>query len=381
MRSLRRFTMPRVLRLVVWRLPVLVLVGGILLVLLPVETVLGSNRNATLAYVTQRDFQPDAGAVAVIDTSNNNVVASVRVGPGPNGMVVSSDAKRAYVTSYGTFPSAFAQATTLSDTVSVLQLPPHKKAHGRGGPHPHVVATVKVGRGPLGVAITPDDKEVYVTNFGQDSTLVPGGVEGNTVSVIRTRSNKVVATVQVGNLPAGVAISTDGQRAYVACRGNDEVWVLDTATHSVVAIVPVQSDPANVAFTPDGVWAYVTNFGSNSVSVINTLTNTVASVPDGEAVTVGLVPVGLAVTPDGARVYVVNVFSNDVSVIDTTTNIVVKTVAVGLGPRSVAITPDGAYAYVTNFLSDTISVISTATDTVVDTIAVAGGPNWVTMTK
>jgi YVTN family beta-propeller protein len=367
-----------------WRLLVPVLAGGMLLAVLPVETVLGSNRNAPLAYVTQRDFQPDAGAVAVIDTTNNKVVATVRVGPGPNGMVVSSDEKRAYVANYGTFPSDFGQATTLSNTVSVLQLVPmlpHKNAHGRRGLHPRVVATVKVGSGPLGVAITPDDEKVYVTNFGQDSTLVPGGVEGNTVSVISTRRKKVVATVRVGNLPAGVAIRTDGQRAYVACRGNDEVWVLDTATHSVVAIVPVQRDPANVVLTPDGHWAYVTNFGSNSVSVIDTLTNTVLPVPDGEAITVGFVPIGLAVTPDGARVYVVNAFSNDVSVIDTTTNIVIETVAVGLGPRAVAMTPDGAYAYVTNFLSDTVSVISTATNTVVDTIAVAGGPNWVTMTK
>ena len=384
MKSLRLFTNSRVLRLVMWRLPVLVLVGGMLLASLPVETALGSNRNAPLAYVTQRDFQPDAGAVAVIDTTNNNVVATVRVGPGPNGMVVSSDAKRAYVANYGTFPSDFGQATSLSDTVSVLQLvplPPHGNAPGRGGPHPQVVATVKVGRGPLGVAITPDNEEVYVTNFGQDSTLVPGGVEGNTVSVISTRNNKVVATVQVGNLPAGVAIRPDGQRAYVASRRNNEVWVLDTATYSVVAIVPVQREPANVAFTPDGRWAYVANFGSNSVSVIDTETNTVVPVPDGQAIRVGFVPVGVTVTPDGGRVYVVNVFSNNVSVIDTTTNTVVETVVVGLGPRAVAITPDGAHAYVTNFLSDTISVISTATNTVIDTIAVAGGPNWVTMTK
>jgi YVTN family beta-propeller protein len=382
MKSLRRFTNSWVLGLGMWRLLVPVVAGGMLLAVLPGGTVLASKRNAPLVYVTQRDFQPDAGAVAVIDTTTNNVVASVPVGPGANGMVVSSDAKRAYVANYGTFPSDFAQATTLSDTVSVLQLvpmPPHKNAHGRRGPR--VVATVKVGSGPLGVAITPDDEEVYVTNFGQDSTLVPGGVEGNTVSVISTRRKKVVATVQVGNLPAGVAIRSDGQRAYVACRGNDEVWVLDTATHSVVAIVPVQRDPANVTLTPDGHRAYVTNFSSNSVSVIDTLTNTVLPVPDGEAITVGLVPIGLAVTPDGARVYVVNAFSNDVSVIDTTTNIRIETVAVGLGPRAVAITPDGAYAYVTNFSSDTISVISTATNTVVDTIAVAGGPNWVTMTK
>jgi YVTN family beta-propeller protein len=275
----------------------------------------------------------------------------------------------------------------LSDTVSVLTVDSDDDADDQTIQPPKVVAIVKVGLGPLGVAITPDDKEVYVTNFGSDPELVPGGMPGNTVSVIRTRRNEVVATIPVGNLPAGVAITPDGKHAYVTNRGDDVVSVIDTATRTVVATVPVQDKPANVVFTPDGSLAYVTNFGSNTVSVIDTATNTVVPVPDGDAIKVGLVPIGLAVTPDGTRVYVVNVnFSpvpppplGDVSVIDTATNTVVKTVVVGPGPRAVAITPDGTHAYVTNFLNNTVSVIRTRRNNVVDTIPVPGGPNWVTI--
>jgi YVTN family beta-propeller protein len=391
MKYLRVFANPLVLRPITWGLPALLLVELTLLFSLPVGLALGSGSDAPLAFVTQRDAQPDesnlcsvSGSVSAIDTTTNQVLATVfEVGPGPHGMAITSDGEKAYVANYGTFPSKFDQATCLSDTVSVLRLVPRNQDRDKdsqSAPHLEVVAMVKVGRGPLGVAVTPNNEEVYVTNFGQDATLAPGGVEGDTVSVIKTRSNEVVATIPVGKLPAGVAILPNGRRAYVTSRRENKVWVLDTVTHKVVTTVEVQIEPANVAFTPDGRRAYVANFGSNSVSVIDTKTNTVVLVPDGPAITVGLVPIGLTVTPDGSRVYVANVFSNNVSVIDTATNTVLGTVDVGPGPRAVAITPDGTHAYVTNFLNDTVSVIDTAINTVVDTISVAGGPNWVTIT-
>ena len=62
-----------------------------------------------------------------------------------------------------------------------------------------VVATVAVGDVPVGVAVTPDGAFVYVTNNFS-----------NNVSVIRTSDNTVVATVAVGNGPRGVAVTPDG---------------------------------------------------------------------------------------------------------------------------------------------------------------------------
>jgi YVTN family beta-propeller protein len=55
--------------------------------------------------------------------------------------------------------------------------------------------------------------------------------------------------------------------------------VIDTATTppSVVATVPVGTSPQGVAVTPDGNHAYVANAGSNNVSVIAAATNTVAA--------------------------------------------------------------------------------------------------------
>ena len=206
----------------------------------------------------------------------------------------------------------------------------------------------------------------YVANFGS-----------NSVSVIDTSSNTVVATVGVGSQPNGVAITPDGTRAYVANGGGD-VWVIDTSSNTVVAKVVVGSYPTGVAITPDGARAYVTRANGNSVSVIATSSNTVVA-----TVGVGTGPVGVAITPDGTRAYVTNADSGTVSVIATSSNTVVATVGVvGVAdsPVGVAITPDGTRAYVTIATNVTgagngaVSVIDTSSNTVVATVGVGSTP-------
>jgi YVTN family beta-propeller protein len=61
--------------------------------------------------------------------------------------------------------------------------------------------------------------------------------------------------------------------AYVT--GDNSVSVIDTATNTVVATIPVGNDPFAVAVTPDGKHAYVTNSDPNTVTVIDTATNKV----------------------------------------------------------------------------------------------------------
>jgi len=104
----------------------------------------------------------------------------------------------------------------------------------------------------------------YIANYGS-----------STVSVIDIATNKVTATVNVGGLPYGVAVT--GKYLYVTNYGSNTVSVLSTATNSIIATVNVGSNPTGVTATSDGTKVYVTNNGSNTVSVIDTATNTVTA--------------------------------------------------------------------------------------------------------
>jgi YVTN family beta-propeller protein len=230
-----------------------------------------------------------------------------------------------------------------------------------------IAATIPVGSGPLGVAVSPDGTKLYVAN----------AYENATVSVIDTATNTVTSTVSVGGTwPYGVAVSPDGTRVYVAKTDNNTVSVINTATNTVTATVNVDGSPRGVVVSPDGKKLYVTNYDDACVSVIDTATNSVIA-----TVNVGNYPCGIAVSPDGRKVYVTNTYDDDtVYVIDTVTNSVTSTVSVGYRPLGVAASPDGTKLYVANNGDNTTSVIDTATNTVTATVNVGNAPEGVAVT-
>jgi YVTN family beta-propeller protein len=208
------------------------------------------------------------------------------------------------------------------------------------------------------VDITPNGSFVYVTNQGN-----------NTVSVIATVNNTVVATIPVmGVAPFGVTISPNGTLAYVTNLISNTVSVINTGTNTVIATIPVGTRPFAVALNADGTRAYVANSGSDTVSVIDTTNNNTVIA----TINVGDDPIALVVSPNGTRVYVANQSSHTVSVINTANNTVVATILVGAFPSGIAITPDGASVYVTNQGSGYVSVINTATNNVTANIATTG---------
>jgi YVTN family beta-propeller protein len=103
-------------------------------------------------------------------------------------------------------------------------------------------------------------QNAYITNIGD-----------NTVSVINTATNKVTATIPVGRGPVGVAVTRNGSKVYVTNANEPDIGtvsVIDTATNTVTATIFVGS-PAGVAVTPDGSKVYVTNDGDDTVSVVD----------------------------------------------------------------------------------------------------------------
>jgi 40-residue YVTN family beta-propeller repeat len=107
--------------------------------------------------------------------------------------------------------------------------------------------------GPAYLALTPDDTRLYVSNMdtgfrtGNNLFLGNGALSapGNTVSVfdvdVTTDTFTPVGNVDVGNRPAGIEVTHDGTKVYVANYLGGTVSVINVETNSVIATVPIRT--------------------------------------------------------------------------------------------------------------------------------------------
>ena len=190
------------------------------------------------------------------------------------------------------------------------------------------------------------------------------GTPSDSVSVIDTAKNTVIATIPVGSAPEGVGVSPDGTRIYVANTSDDTVSVINGTTNTLVATVPVGAAPGGVAVAPDGDSVYIANINDGTLSIIVAKTDTITA-----TVTIPGGVFALAVTPNGRRLYITSPIDT-VSVLDTASNAVIATIntgttSTGAGslPSGVAVSPDGSKVYVALYASAAVAVIDTATNT------------------
>jgi YVTN family beta-propeller protein len=75
----------------------------------------------------------------------------------------------------------------------------------------------------------------------------------NEVKVFRTSDFSQVATIPTGALPHGIWPSGDGSRVYVGLENGDSVAAIDTLTNKVIATVPIGQAPQALTYVPDAV--------------------------------------------------------------------------------------------------------------------------------
>lgn len=314
--------------------------------------VLNANINGTTSATAAAD---GSGNITFVNTLLTNIVAGI--GTNPKGVTVSPNNRYVYI------------ANQNSDTISTVDTSTNT-----------VVSVVNVQQPslptnplfPLGVAVTPDGKTLYVADNGNTTN------DQNTVEVLSlTNPASPVLTTTVISLgsdprawnPHSIAISPNGKYAYVTSQGsngqaagtNNFVSVVDTTNNTVVSQILVGNQPKGIDFNPAGTSAFIANSGSNSVSVIDTglaISNPGAAVV--ATIPVGTTPRGVAANPAGLWVYVANQGSNTLSVIDTSANKVIATVPVGSVPNAVSVNQAGTLVYVANQGSNNVSVVDTA---------------------
>ena len=168
------------------------------------------------------------------------------------------------------------------------------------------------------IAISRNDRLIWAVNPGDDS-----------VSVIRPDTNQRLAKIGVGDEPQSIALTPDGQYAYVAnaaagtvtvIKINDPAWgtfdaVVDTTVGNNGQL-KTGAEPWNIVCSPDGRRVFVANSGQDTISVIDTATRTIlghldlrnslANEPDRSR---HFQPRGLAVTLDNSKLYVTRFLS------------------------------------------------------------------------
>lgn len=215
---------------------------------------------------------------------------------------------------------------------------------------PDVVATVPVGAVPIGVALSPDGTAVYVTNF-----------ESGTLSIISTATNTVLHTVTVGSRPDGVV--QVGASVYVANLLGASISVVNPIAGTVTNTIPLQNDaaPSGLAGSSDGTKLYADDARNNQTLEID-LAGSSPSFTGG--VTVGAYPAYISTTPFTG--YVANADGGSVSLLDLSASppTVEQTISVGTGsePYGVVAVPSLSEAFVSDSGTNQVSVIDTFAD-------------------
>ena len=213
---------------------------------------------------------------------------------------------------------------------------------------------------PTSAAVTPDGSIALVTaNMKLDNSDPPKQVPDNRMSVIdlTVTPPAVIATVETGKGPAGVAISPKGNLALVANReeGTVSVFAIDGKSVTLVGKIDFgneKSGPSGVSISPGGRTALVTRDGDHRTSVLSIEQAGVAYTK--RDIYSGLRPYGVQISSKGNVAVVANIGigqgdADTVSLIDMSLNPprVVDTTTVGQTPEGIAMSPDGNWVAVT----------------------------------
>ncbi len=220
-------------------------------------------------------------------------------------------------------------------------------------------AAVGAGNRPNQVAISPNGKNVYVTNSDD------GTVSQYDVRVGGRLSLKRPPTVPAGAAPSGVAVSPDGNSVYLTNEGAGTVSQYDVGVGGRLSLkspatVAADFDPIDVALTPDGRNAYVTNLDPDDISQYDVGAGGRLLPKSPSTVSAPYLPTQLVTSPDGRSVYVLasggtpsnfffGVLQYSVAADGGLSPKAPRGIAAPAGtvPSDIAISPDGRSVYVT----------------------------------
>lgn len=185
---------------------------------------------------------------------------------------------------------------------------------------------------------TPRSSPIVVTIDGR--RVVAVNPDSDSISVLDVQSS-AITEIQTGSNPQTLALSSDGEVAFVANRGDDSVSVVSLRGGPHGPRIAACREPFGIV--SHRTLLYVTCFGDSSVAVIDPASRSRIGTID-----VDIDPRGLAVSPDGTKIYVTHFTSGRLSIIDVETSTVervLETLADSSLSQSVMVDPASNLAY------------------------------------
>jgi YVTN family beta-propeller protein len=214
----------------------------------------------------------------ILDPDDGRIVNAIETAQEISHMVVvSADARRAYVANIG------------SGTATVIDLVEGRKLEDSA-----------TGAGTEALALTPDGRELWVA----------ARADGH-IAVVDTATLGVKARLPLPGVPIRIAMSPDGHTALITCAGAGEIVAFDVGTR-------VERRRARVAVP---------------------LAPEAPERPFARLAPGGVLPVGLLVSRDGRSAYVAATMGDRVAQFDTGTLEILRTLDVGGEPDGLASTP------------------------------------------
>lgn len=138
-----------------------------------------------------------------------------------------------------------------SGTISIIER--------TSGPERWVQTVVPAGKGPEGFDISPDGKQLWAAGSGDGQ-----------VHIIDLVSRKVTDAIDIHTKRANrLRFTPDGKLVLVSDLPTGDVVVLDASSHAERKRIHVGSSAAGILIPPDGQRAYVACTGDNNVAILN----------------------------------------------------------------------------------------------------------------
>ena len=232
-------------------------------------------------------------------------------------------------------------------------------------PTEKVTATVQVGERPRGLAVTREGELVYL------------GLEDGTLVERDMFSREESGRAKLGGIPTSIDLSPDAKMVAAAIQSSAEVVLVELATMRIAKKIPVRGGkrPENAVFSPDGRWIYVSAEESPALDIIDVRQGTVAS-----SITVGPRLRGIAFTADGSRAYVAAEQDREVAVIDNSRHALLARVKTPGAPFGVAVHPDGKRVFVSAPVTGKVHVLDTGSNTIVAELDACNGASRMALT-